>query len=54
MNNDTALWLALGSAILAILYGLVTTKWILGKPAGLESGAVAVVLTTGPVGIERG
>jgi len=36
MTTETALWLALGSAILAILYGLVTTKWILGKPAGNE------------------
>jgi len=36
MNNDTALWLALGSAILAVIYGLVTTKWVLAKPAGNE------------------
>jgi K(+)-stimulated pyrophosphate-energized sodium pump len=36
MNNETALWLALGSAILAIIYGLVTTRWVLAKPAGNE------------------
>ncbi|MEE4292946.1 MAG: sodium-translocating pyrophosphatase [Xanthomonadales bacterium] len=36
MTTETALWLALGSAILAVIYGLVTTKWILGKPAGNE------------------
>ena len=36
MNNETALWLALGSAALAVVYGLLTTKWILGKPAGNE------------------
>jgi K(+)-stimulated pyrophosphate-energized sodium pump len=36
MNNETALWLALGSAILAIIYGLVTTRWVLAKSAGNE------------------
>jgi len=31
-----ALWLALGSALLAIIYGVLTTIWILGKSAGNE------------------
>jgi K(+)-stimulated pyrophosphate-energized sodium pump len=31
-----ALWLALGSALLAIIYGLLTTTWVLAKPAGNE------------------
>ena len=36
MTNEMALWLALGSAMLAIIYGLLTTTWVLGKPAGNE------------------
>jgi K(+)-stimulated pyrophosphate-energized sodium pump len=31
-----ALWLALGSAFVAIIYGLLTTTWVLGKPVGNE------------------
>jgi K(+)-stimulated pyrophosphate-energized sodium pump len=31
-----ALWIALGSALLAIIYGLLTTTWVLAKPAGNE------------------
>jgi K(+)-stimulated pyrophosphate-energized sodium pump len=31
-----ALWLALGSALLAVIYGLLTTTWVLGKDAGNE------------------
>jgi K(+)-stimulated pyrophosphate-energized sodium pump len=31
-----ALWLALGSALLAVIYGLLTTTWVLAKPAGNE------------------
>ena len=34
MNTDMALWLALGSALVAVIYGLLTTTWVLGKPAG--------------------
>jgi len=36
MTNDMALWLALGAAVLAVIYGLVMTFWVLGKPAGNE------------------
>jgi K(+)-stimulated pyrophosphate-energized sodium pump len=36
MNNDMALWLALGAASLAVLYGLGMTRWVLGQPAGNE------------------
>ncbi|MDB5802359.1 MAG: V-type H(+)-translocating pyrophosphatase [Rhodocyclales bacterium] len=28
------LWFALGSALLAVLYGVLTTRWILARPAG--------------------
>jgi K(+)-stimulated pyrophosphate-energized sodium pump len=36
MTNEMALWLALGSALVAIIYGLLTTTWVLGKDAGNE------------------
>lgn len=36
MLIDHGLWLALGCAALAIVYGLVSTRWILSKPAGNE------------------
>ena len=36
MTNEMALWVALGSALLAVIYGLLTTTWVLGKPAGNE------------------
>jgi K(+)-stimulated pyrophosphate-energized sodium pump len=36
MTNEMALWLALGSALVAVIYGLVTTTWVLAKPAGSE------------------
>ena len=34
MSEGTALLLALGSAILAIVYGAVSVGWVLSKPAG--------------------
>jgi K(+)-stimulated pyrophosphate-energized sodium pump len=34
MTLDGSLWLAIGSGVLAILYGLVSVRWILAQPAG--------------------
>ena len=36
MNNELVLWLTLGSAVLAILYGIFTSRWVLAQPAGNE------------------
>ena len=36
MSNEMALWLALGPAIAAILYGIWASRWILAQPAGNE------------------
>ena len=36
MSNEMALLLALGSSVLAVIYGLVTATWVLRKPAGNE------------------
>jgi K(+)-stimulated pyrophosphate-energized sodium pump len=36
MTNEMALWLALGSSVLAVIYGLAMTSWVLKKPAGNE------------------
>jgi len=34
MSNETALWLVLGAAVLAVVYGLFMAKWIIGRAAG--------------------
>src|SRR5882672_10298164 len=34
MSADLALWLAVGAGVLAILYGVVSVRWILAQPAG--------------------
>ncbi len=34
MSIEFALWLAIGAGILAVLYGLISTQWILKQPAG--------------------
>src|SRR5258705_9365896 len=34
MSADLALWLAIGAGVLAILYGVVSVRWILAQPAG--------------------
>jgi K(+)-stimulated pyrophosphate-energized sodium pump len=34
MTSDVALWLAIGAGVLAILFGIVSTQWILKQPAG--------------------
>jgi K(+)-stimulated pyrophosphate-energized sodium pump len=34
MTNEIALWLAVGAGVLAILYGVISVRWILRQPAG--------------------
>ncbi|HUY84407.1 MAG TPA: sodium-translocating pyrophosphatase [Steroidobacteraceae bacterium] len=34
MNLDNALWLAIAAGVVAILYGLLSMRWILAQPAG--------------------
>ncbi len=34
MSADIALWLAVGAGVIAILYGVVSVRWILAQPAG--------------------
>jgi len=36
MSNDLALWLAVGAGVVAVLYGLFSTQWILKQSAGSE------------------
>ena len=36
MNPGNTLWLSLGAALLAVLYGLVSIRWVLGRPQGNE------------------
>ena len=36
MNSQLALWLALGASLLAVLYGLVSVNWVLGRSPGSE------------------
>ncbi len=33
---DMALWIALGAAVLALVYGALSAKWIMAQPAGNE------------------
>jgi K(+)-stimulated pyrophosphate-energized sodium pump len=48
MSNELALQLTLGSAILAILYGLFTSRWVLAQPAGNEKmQEIAVAIQEG-------
>src|SRR5262245_14367782 len=34
MNPNIALWLSLGAAALAVIYGFATVSWLLKQPAG--------------------
>ena len=34
MTLDNALWLAIAAGIVAILYGVISVRWILAQPAG--------------------
>ncbi len=36
MSNELALWLAVSAGVLAVLYGALSTRWILKQPAGSE------------------
>jgi K(+)-stimulated pyrophosphate-energized sodium pump len=36
MDTELALWLTLGAAVLAILYGAFASRWVLAQPAGNE------------------
>jgi len=48
MTNEMALLIALGSAIIAVIYGLLTTIWVLRKPAGNEKmQAIAAAIQEG-------
>ena len=35
-TDTTWLWLCLGASLLALIYGLISVKWILGRSAGNE------------------
>ena len=48
MNPETALWLSLGAALLALVYGVVSANWILGRSAGSERmQAIATAIQEG-------
>ena len=34
MTNELALWLSVGAGVLAVLFGIISTQWILKQPAG--------------------
>ena len=34
MTLDNALWLAIAAGVIAILYGIISVRWILAQPAG--------------------
>jgi K(+)-stimulated pyrophosphate-energized sodium pump len=36
MTNELALWLSIGAGVLAILFGVVSTQWVLKQPAGTD------------------
>ena len=34
MTNEFALWMAISAGLLAVIYGMISTKWIIKQPAG--------------------
>ncbi len=45
MSNEMALWLSIGAGVLAVLFGVLSTQWILKQPAGndrMQSIALAI------------
>ena len=34
MTNESALWMAISAGLLAVIYGMISTKWIIKQPAG--------------------
>jgi K(+)-stimulated pyrophosphate-energized sodium pump len=34
MTNEMALWLSIGAGVLAVLYGFISTQWIIKQPTG--------------------
>ena len=36
MLEQQALWIAMAAAVVAILYGIVSARWIMAQPAGNE------------------
>ena len=65
MTNELALWLSIGAGAIAILFGVISTQWILKQPAGsdrmqeisaaIQEGAKAYMdrqyMTIGAVGV---
>jgi K(+)-stimulated pyrophosphate-energized sodium pump len=65
MTNEMALWLSIGAGALAILYGIISTQWIIKQPTGnsrmqeiqaaIQEGANAYMnrqyMTIGAVGV---
>jgi K(+)-stimulated pyrophosphate-energized sodium pump len=65
MNDEIALWLSIGTGLLAVLYGIISTQWIIKQPTGndhmqkiqqaIQEGANAYMnrqyMTIGMVGI---
>ncbi len=34
MNDEMALWFSIGGGLLAVLYGIISTQWVIKQPAG--------------------
>jgi len=48
MDSGMALWLAMGAALLAVIYGIVNARWILARSAGTEKmQGISAAITEG-------